>query len=129
MGERYLIDTSAAIKYLNETFSANALQWLDSIVDTECNVSVITQMELMVWQTEDETETNTLKSFVESASIFHLSDTIVHQTIKTRKTFKIKLPDSIIAATALIHGFTLVADNDKDFLKVANLAYINPKNI
>ena len=73
MGERYLIDTSAAIKYLNEIFSVDALQWLDNILDTECNLSVITQIELMVWQTEDETEMDTLKSFVESAKATHVS--------------------------------------------------------
>ena len=55
-----MIDTSAAIKYLNETFSTNALQWLDSIVDDECNLSIITQMELMVWNTEDKTEIDAL---------------------------------------------------------------------
>lgn len=64
MGERYLIDTSAAIKYLNETFSANALQWLDNVLDTECNLSVITQTELLVWETEDQVEMDTLKLFV-----------------------------------------------------------------
>ena len=112
-----MIDTSAAIKYLNETFSTDALQWLDSVVDDECNLSIITQMELMVWDTEDKTEMDTLESFVRSARIFHLSDPIVQQTIEIRKSFKIKLPDSIIAATALTHGFTLIADNDKDFLK------------
>ena len=124
-----MIDTSAAIKYLNETFSIDALQWLDSVVDDECNLSIITQMELMVWDTEDKTEIDALESFVRSAHIFHLSDSVVQQAIVIRKTFKIKLPDSIIAATALTHGFTLVADNDKDFLKVSGLAYINPKRI
>lgn len=129
MGERYLIATSAAIKYLNETFSTDALKWLDGILDIECNLSVITQMELLVWQTEDETEMDTLRSFVESSYIFPLSDPIVQKTIEVRTSFKIKLPDSIIAATALVHGLTLVADNDRDFLRVANLSYINPKNI
>lgn len=83
----------------------------------------------MVWQTEDKAEVDVLKSFVESSTIFSLSDAIVQKTIEVRKTFKIKLPDSIIAATALVHGFTFVADNDKDFLKVVNLAYLNPKSI
>ncbi len=83
----------------------------------------------MVWETEDKAEMDTLKLFVERARIFHLSNSIVQQTIDVRKTFKIKLPDSIIAATALLHGFTLIADNEKDFQKVTNLASINPKNI
>ena len=85
-------------------------------------------MELMVWQTEDKDEIKTLKSFVESSTILSLSEAVVQRTIEVRKTFKIKLPDSIIAATALVHNYTLVADNDKDFQKVKALKYINPKN-
>jgi len=37
-----------------------------------------------------------------------------------------KLPDALIAATALVNDFVLVADNDKDYGKVSNLKYINP---
>ena len=68
-------------------------------------------------------------SFVESATILALTNPVVQRTIKVRKNFRIKLLDSIIAATALTHGFTLVADNDKDFLKVKGLTYINPKSM
>ena len=129
MEKRYLIDTSVAIKYLNESFSENALQWLDSVLDQECNLSVITKMELLVWQTEDEDEMRALTSFVDSSQILHLSDSIVDRTVEVRKKSRVKLPDSIIAATALVYDLTLVADNDKDFRKIDGLAYLNPKTV
>jgi predicted nucleic acid-binding protein len=42
---------------------------------------------------------------------------------------KLKLPDAIIAATAIDNNFTLIADNDADFKKVPGLKYINPMQI
>lgn len=47
--ERYLLDTSAVIKYLDETFSEKALLFLDEVLDEESNISFITQIELLVW--------------------------------------------------------------------------------
>ncbi len=43
-----------------------------------------------------------------------------------RRSIKIKLPDTIIAATAIVHKLTLVSDNDVDFLRVPKLKYLNP---
>ena len=32
----------------------------------------------------------------------------------------------MIAATAIVYDFTLIADNDADFKKVSGLKYLNP---
>ncbi|MEN0048680.1 MAG: hypothetical protein AAF806_16580 [Bacteroidota bacterium] len=40
--ERYLLDTSAVIKYLDETFPERALLFLDKVLDEESNISFIT---------------------------------------------------------------------------------------
>jgi len=42
------------------------------------------------------------------------------------KQNKIKLPDAIIAATALIEGFILVTRNTDDFKKFPTLELLNP---
>ena len=39
---------------------------------------------------------------------------------------RLKLPDAIIAATALIHQLTLISRNDSDFNGIKNLRYVNP---
>lgn len=46
-----------------------------------------------------------------------------------RKQKKIKLPDAIIAATVLVHGFTIIARNTKDFQHIAGLNYVNPHEL
>lgn len=47
-------------------------------------------------------------------------------TIEIRKKYKIKLPDAIIAGTALTYSLTLVTRNTKDFDKIEGLSVINP---
>jgi hypothetical protein len=46
--------------------------------------------------------------------------------IALRKLIKIKLPDAIIAATALVHNLTLLSRNTHDFKNVPGLTVLNP---
>ena len=57
-----------------------------------------------------------------------LTEPIINRAIELRKSYKTKLPDAIIAATALVNDFTLVTRNVKDFDKIKGLAVINPHN-
>lgn len=58
------------------------------------------------------------QDFVESSSVFPLDNEVVEKTIKIRRKYKIKLPDAIIAATAIVFDFTLISRNDNDFEKI-----------
>ncbi|MCF8381671.1 MAG: PIN domain-containing protein [Bacteroidales bacterium] len=42
------------------------------------------------------------------------------------KSKKIKTPDAIIAATAMVHGCTLITNNEKDFNNIKGLKIANP---
>lgn len=128
MASGYLIDTSAVIKYLNGTFPEPALEFMDDILDGASNLSFVSEIELQVWTPENPDDLSVYKQFVTNSIVIGVDDDIVSETIRIRKSYKIKLPDALIAATAIINGLTLIADNDKDFLKVATLKYINPKN-
>ncbi|HAL83190.1 MAG TPA: hypothetical protein DCO83_13965 [Mucilaginibacter sp.] len=50
-------------------------------------------------------------------------------TIELRKKYKIKLPDALIAATALHYRLILITRNISDFNKIAGLKIINPHTI
>ena len=39
MAKRYLVDTSAVIKYLNETFPEKGLEFMDDVVDDNSAIS------------------------------------------------------------------------------------------
>jgi predicted nucleic acid-binding protein len=63
-----------------------------------------------------------LKSFVEIA----LDEPVVRSTIHIRRSHNVKLPDAIIAASALRLGLPLVTRNVQDFGRVTELQLINP---
>jgi predicted nucleic acid-binding protein len=54
-----------------------------------------------------------------------LDENVVKQTIAIRKTHKIKLPDAVIAATALVYGLSLISRNEADFKKIPHLSRID----
>lgn len=129
MAERYLIDTSAVIKYLTIIFPPKGISFMDAIVDEESIISFISEIELQVWNPPDPADMDIYTEFIAESNIITIDDSIIKLTIDIRKNQKLKIPDAIIAATAMIHGFTLVSDNDKDFTKVQGLKYINPKSM
>ena len=129
MAKRYLIDTSAVIKYLNNTFSAEGLLMIDEIIDQECLLSFITEVELQSWNPTNNQDLSVYIDFVNQSYVYYVDNEIIKETILLRKTYGIKIPDAFIAATALVNDLTLIADNDKDFLKISSLKYINPNKI
>ena len=130
MEQMYLIDTCAVIKYLAGAFPQEGLDAMDAVIDDYCKISVITKIELLAWNPENPEDMETRKQFLENIEVVQLDDDIVNCAIDIRKQTKIKLPDSLIAATALASSYVLISDNDKDFDKVDQLGliYRNPQS-
>ena len=126
MGKAYILDTSAVIKYLKKTFPEKGLSFMDSVIDTQTSISVVSRMELLSWD-GNERDVEAAKTFVHNAHVVSLTEPVILKTIEIRRAYKLKLPDAIIAATALATNSTLLADNDSDFLRVPGLSYINPR--
>lgn len=129
MGAKYLIDTCAVIKYLEEIFPPEALAFIDTVVDGNSIVSFITKIELLAWNPPIAEDIKIRMDFLSGSKILYITDEVIERTIQIRKETNLKLPDSMIAATAITYNFILLSDNDKDFLKVEplGLKYINPK--
>jgi predicted nucleic acid-binding protein len=126
MGENYLIDTNVAIYLLDGVLPPQSLPFMRSVLDSGLNLSVITKIELLGWSFPDASSRNSAEQFVDTAIIYGLTDAVVSQTIALRKAYKIKLPDALIGATAMVYGLTLISRNDRDFLSIPSLAYLNP---
>jgi len=123
MGKRYLIDTNAIIEYLENKLPNTASVVLDN---TDVQISVISRMELLAWRKATETQLKVLDGFINASYVFGLSEPIILKTIDLRKNYGVKLPDAIIAATALVNDCTLVTRNIDDFKKITGLTCINP---
>ena len=129
MGQpHYLMDTNAIIDYLAEKIPAAGMVFMNEVMNTMPQVSVITKIEALGFNAPDEYY-RLLTRFMEDVRILNLTDTIVETCIHLRKICRIKLPDAIIAATAIVYDFTLITHNISDFKSVPGLHLTNPYSL
>jgi len=131
MGQKYLIDTCAIVKYLDNLLPPEAISFMDSLVDDDSKVSFITQIELLVWNPPIPEDIRIREEFLKGSEIHYINAEIINEAIHIRKTTNIKLPDAVIAATAIQKDFILLSTNDNDFKKVVpmGLKLLNPETV
>ena len=123
MGTGYILDTSAVSKYLRGKLSEEWLDFMDTVLVVPAKLSVIARIELEVFQPPTQTERAPFLDFVHSSEIFDLTEPVILQTVRIRRQHRVKLPDAIIAATAIVNNLTLLSTNDSDFEKITGLKY------
>jgi len=121
----YLLDTNFVINYFKGFFKADAGKFTDSVINNTTFISVITRMELLSWKSLNPKDEEVIKEFISDSTVFSLEESIINRTILLRKAFAIKLPDAIIAATALVHDMQLITHNLKDFTNIPDLIVLN----
>jgi hypothetical protein len=127
MGIKYLWDTNTAIYYLQQQFPPTAEKFIDDLIaDEQPVISAITEIELLCWKTATDKDLELLNNFINDALVIELEQAIKVKTADIRKVHHIKMPDAIIAATALIYDFTLVTRNVDDFKNISGLKLVNP---
>jgi predicted nucleic acid-binding protein len=117
MGTGYLLDTNVIIDFCAERLPNSSYSKLNSIIDNSPQISVINKIELLSFSIVPDQ----IILFTQFASIIPLSEEIIAITIDIRKKYKLKLPDAIIAASAINHDLTLISHNLSDFKKIEEL--------
>ena len=110
----FLLDTNAVTDFLNGRLPVKRRSF---ITGAEPAISVITHIEPLSNISIPSKEFKQLEDFINLALVYALSSDIVDYTIKLRQDHKIKTPDAIIAATALVSRLALVSRNVSDFKK------------
>jgi len=106
MNGKYLFDTNAIVYYLQ-----GRPEWVDFIDNadmTERTASVITRLELLSYPGISTDEEERIHRFLSDLIVISLSESIESTAIAIRRTARLKLPDAIIAATALRLNATLI---------------------
>jgi len=125
MGQNFLIDTNVIIDFSHGIFSEKSKDFVASILNEKSIISAITQIELLGFSTVPPQ----IEKFVRFTSIVGINDSVIEKTIEIRKKHRIKLPDAIIAGTALVNNLTLLTRNISDFSGIENLEVVNPHEI
>lgn len=120
-----VFDSNVLIYHLNDQLPPGAQARVDSWIREGSAISVITRIEVLGFpQSEaDMAEAQRLLAlFTEEA----MHETIVQQAIHVRRQRRLRLPDAVIAATALHLGLPIVTRNEADFRSISGLAILNP---
>lgn len=117
-GNRFLVDTNI-ILYLLEG-KEEVAEILDG---TNIYISFITELELLGFKGITKSEKEVIKNVLENFIVVDINNEIKENTILIRSELNLKLPDSIIAATAMFLNLTLFSA-DKEFRKVNNLSLL-----
>lgn len=126
MGARILLDTNCVIYYLNGVLPESAREALNVRLAIEANISVISKIELLGYSPPSNVSLKPVQDFVDTSTVFPLDEVIVQKTIEIRRIKKIKLPDAVIAATALIYGLEIISRNKTDFSGIEGLTCYDP---
>jgi len=124
--KEYLLDTNIFIYHFADTIPKKEVNKIEEIFRTSFNISILTKIEFLGWEKHTEEGFEKAREFIGFANVFSLTDEIVDLTIDIRRQSKIKLPDAVIAATALNNNLILVTRNDNDFKDIKGLEIYNP---
>ena len=113
-GIDYLADTNAVLYFL----SGN--DCMKPYVSSRFAFSVISEMELLSFPKITDDEETRIRGFLGASSSVTLTDSIKDRTIALRRAYNIKLPDAIIAASAIEQDLTLITA-DTGFEKIEEL--------
>jgi predicted nucleic acid-binding protein len=117
-GIRLLCDTNVLIHLLG-----NKAEVIDFLEGKQVFISVITELELYGKQNISLSETAIIDMLIENCFVIDLLSPIKQIVKKIKQKYKIKLPDAIVAATAIYLDIPLLTF-DTDFNKVEELKLI-----
>jgi hypothetical protein len=122
------MDNNVISNYFSGLFTEKTMDFIADVIDQIPNISVITEIEALSWINPDKSKEAIVQEFTQDATVLGLTPDVISECIKIRRSKKIKTPDAIIAATAIVHSLTLIT-SDSDFNNIQGLQVIDPNSL
>jgi len=113
MAVKFLLDTNAAIYLLGGRLR-------EDLPQGDYGVSVITEIELLSFHALGPDDERIAREFLAGILRYPITDAVRDRTIVLRRQLRFKLPDALIAATAL-EADAILLTNDRQFQLVQSL--------
>lgn len=104
-GKEILVDTNIILYLLNQNDTLQEMLQGKSIY-----ISFITELELIGFKNITAAEERQIELLLKECSIIHMNNGIKEKYVEIRKKYKLKLADSIIAATAIESDLPLICN-------------------
>lgn len=117
-GSKILIDTNIALYLFKGDKNLGSI-----LQDVETYVSFINELELLGYKGITLKEETWVELFLEECLIIDINSDIKEITKQIRRNYALKLPDAIVAATAIFLGVPLLSA-DKQFGQVSDLTFV-----
>jgi len=121
-GKRYFLDTNAIVSLLRGdariALKLSDAEWI--------GISIISVIEYLSYNKLEEADKYLMNSFMEKVDVINLemsNDRLIDTAVSVRKKGRIKLPDAIIVACALLHNAIFVTA-DKELFKIEGLSLL-----
>lgn len=117
------IDFFADTNFLIHIHQGNPL--VENFLDYSFATSFITEIELLGAFSINKNQKKALKELLNDCVIIDLNQNIKELCINLRQKYKIKIPDSIIAASSIVYNLPLLtSDADFKIIKELNLIFL-----
>ena len=113
MTDRYVLDTNVALYLLSGRL-------VSPLPVGEFYLSIISEIEMLSFSVIGQEEESRIREFLAQVTIVGLSEEVKQSTIEIRRKYRLKLPDAIVYATAIILDSNLLS-NDVQLGKVTEL--------
>jgi predicted nucleic acid-binding protein len=124
---RWLLDTNVlidafagradSVRAITSARTAN-LEWI--------GCSAITRLELLGFPGLSAADEQGLRNLLAQLSEAAIDHAVIERAIEIRKSVRIKIPDALVAATALIYEASLVTRNTGDFKNIPGVSVLDP---
>ncbi len=104
-----LLDTNILIDYLNGIPAARE----EMALYDDLAISIITWMEVMAGAPP--LAARATREFLDRFALLDIDEKVAERAVPLRQQFRLKLPDAVIWATALVHAMLLVTRDAKAF--------------
>jgi predicted nucleic acid-binding protein len=107
-GVNYLLDTNFILGMLKSTPDVLAVVDVKGLMARQCAFSAVTRMELLGYPGITAGEDALIRQRLAQFTYLPISTFIEDKAIELRRSYRVKLPDALIAATALCHGLEVL---------------------
>lgn len=118
-------DSSVLILFLNDALPEPSVSLLaESLQVGQALISSIVRAEVLAWPGHTDVSLAAATCLLDACQLVPVDALLANEAARIRRETGLKLPDALIAATALQESSALVTANGKDFRRVPGLVLV-----